>query len=94
MVQHYFVAAWVPPEKLPREFYMRKLDGSVDQFRRSGPGVIVPVPVAAPGSKVSLFLFPSMPARSCKAPSTIWHCPSPKVESARRVCGWWSTTAG
>ncbi|WP_291993543.1 membrane protein insertase YidC [Candidatus Accumulibacter sp. ACC003] len=54
MVQHYFVSAWIPPEGLAREFYMRKLDGSVDPAVSAG--VIVPVPVTAPGSKVALSL--------------------------------------
>ena len=51
MVQHYFVSAWIPQENQAREFYVRKLEGG------SAPavtaGVIVPTPVAAPGSKVS-----------------------------------------
>ncbi|WP_300454682.1 membrane protein insertase YidC [Accumulibacter sp.] len=51
MVQHYFVAAWLPAPGLPREFYMRRLEGG------SGPavaaGVIIPAPVAAPGSKIA-----------------------------------------
>ena len=51
MLQHYFVAAWVPQEKVPREYYVRKLDG--DASPRVAAGVIVPVPAVAPGSKVS-----------------------------------------
>jgi len=51
MVQHYFVAAWVPAEKLPREFYVRKLDGGVNPAVTAG--LIVPAPVVAPGAKVS-----------------------------------------
>ncbi|WP_313952486.1 membrane protein insertase YidC [Accumulibacter sp.] len=51
MVQHYFVSAWIPPEKLPREFYMRKLDGMAKPVVSAG--VIVPVPIAASGSKVA-----------------------------------------
>ncbi|WP_374277255.1 membrane protein insertase YidC [Azonexus sp.] len=47
MVQHYFVSAWVPQEKTPREFYMRKLDGG-NVFQA---GVIVPVAEIAPGAK-------------------------------------------
>lgn len=47
MVQHYFVAAWVPQDKTPREFYMRKLEtGNTFQA-----GVIVPVAEIAPGAK-------------------------------------------
>jgi len=52
MVQHYFVAAWIPEAGLPREFYMRKLEGSVNPAVSAG--VIVPAPVAAPGSKVTI----------------------------------------
>jgi YidC/Oxa1 family membrane protein insertase len=51
MVQHYFVAAWIPPTGLPREFYMRKLEGGVNPA--VAVGVIVPAPVAAPGAKVT-----------------------------------------
>ncbi|MBS1143873.1 MAG: yidC [Proteobacteria bacterium] len=58
MVQHYFVAAWVPKEKAQREFYMRKLEGS-NVFQT---GVIVPIAEIAPGAKgetaVSLYAGP------------------------------------
>lgn len=47
MVQHYFVSAWVPKDKVQREYYMRKLDGS-NVFQA---GVIVPVAEIAPGAK-------------------------------------------
>ena len=47
MVQHYFVAAWVPKDKAQREFYMRKVEGS-NVFQA---GVIVPVAEIAPGAK-------------------------------------------
>lgn len=55
MVQHYFVAAWVPKDKMPREFYMRKLEGG-NVFQA---GVIVPVTEIAPGNKAetSITLF-------------------------------------
>ncbi len=60
MVQHYFVSAWVPEEKLPGEFYVRKLEGS----GAVSAGVIVPVPAIAPGAKlsqsVSLFAGPQI----------------------------------
>jgi len=49
MVQHYFVAAWIPEIGLPREYYMRKVDNSLQPA--VGAGVIVPTPVVAPGSK-------------------------------------------
>jgi YidC/Oxa1 family membrane protein insertase len=51
MVQHYFVSAWIPPEKLSREFYVRKLEGGVHPAVTAG--VIVPAPTVAPGAKVS-----------------------------------------
>lgn len=52
MVQHYFVAAWIPEAGLPREFYMRKLESSTSPVVSAG--VIVPAPIAAPGSKVAI----------------------------------------
>lgn len=47
IVQHYFVSAWVPKDKTPREFYMRKLDGA-NVFQA---GVIVSIPEIARGAK-------------------------------------------
>jgi len=52
MIQHYFVAAWIPEPGLPREFYIRKLESS--QNPAVAAGVIVPVPLVAPGATVSL----------------------------------------
>ena len=58
MVQHYFVSAWVPKDKTPREYYMRKLEGG-NSFQA---GLIVPVAEIAPGAKgetsVSLYAGP------------------------------------
>ena len=51
MVQHYFVSAWIPQEKLAREFYVRKLEGTTPPAVTAG--VMVSAPVVAPGSKVS-----------------------------------------
>jgi YidC/Oxa1 family membrane protein insertase len=51
MVQHYFVSAWIPQEKLQREFYVRSLEGGASSI--AAAGVIVPVPTIAPGSKLS-----------------------------------------
>ncbi|MEI7612114.1 MAG: membrane protein insertase YidC [Betaproteobacteria bacterium] len=51
MVQHYFVSAWVPAESVPREFFIRKQDGSNPMTVSAG--VIVPIPAAAPGSKIN-----------------------------------------
>jgi YidC/Oxa1 family membrane protein insertase len=45
MIQHYFVAALLPPDKTQREFYTRKLDGDLYSI-----GVIVPIGPIAPGA--------------------------------------------
>jgi YidC/Oxa1 family membrane protein insertase len=45
MVQHYFVSAWLPGAKAPREFFTRKLGD--DLF---AAGVIVPMAAIAPGT--------------------------------------------
>lgn len=60
MLQHYFVAAWIPREKTNREFFTRKLQG--DSY---SAGVIVPVPAIAAGKKsvVSVPLYAG-PAQS------------------------------
>jgi len=54
MMQHYFVSAWLPPEKSPREFYARKLPDGL-----YAAGVIVATPPAAPNgtSSVGVQLF-------------------------------------
>jgi YidC/Oxa1 family membrane protein insertase len=54
MMQHYFVSAWLPPEKSPREFYARKLPDGL-----YAAGVILATPQAAPGesARVSTQLF-------------------------------------
>ncbi len=52
MVQHYFVAAWLPQGGLPREYYMRRIDGAGSPAFNAG--VIVPVPAAAPGATASI----------------------------------------
>ena len=44
MLQHYFVSAWLPASKGPREFYTKKLDGN--EF---SAGVILPVASIEPG---------------------------------------------
>jgi YidC/Oxa1 family membrane protein insertase len=60
MLQHYFVAAWLPKDKTNREFFTRKLEG--DAY---SAGVIVPVAAIAPGQKsvVSVPLYAG-PAQS------------------------------
>jgi YidC/Oxa1 family membrane protein insertase len=61
MVEHYFVAAWLPPEepKTPREFYARKLDNGL-----YAAGVIVAAQPIAPGAtgdiKVKLYAGPQI----------------------------------
>ncbi len=44
MLQHYFVSAWLPSGKGPREFYTKKLDGN--QF---SAGVVLPIADIEPG---------------------------------------------
>ena len=54
LVQHYFVSAWLPADKAPREYFAKKLpDGQY------AVGVIVATPELAPGAsaKVSVPLF-------------------------------------
>ncbi|WP_374325522.1 membrane protein insertase YidC [Azonexus sp.] len=46
MVQHYFVAAWVPAQGAQREYYMRKIDGS----NLYQTGIILPVSAIGPGT--------------------------------------------
>ena len=62
MVQHYFVSAWIPGEKLQREYYVRKLDGEASPLLSAG--VIVPEPVVAAGAKggssVALYAGPQI----------------------------------
>jgi YidC/Oxa1 family membrane protein insertase len=61
MVEHYFVAAWLPSDepKAPREFYARKLDNGL-----YAAGVIVPGPSIAPGAsgdiKAKLYVGPQV----------------------------------
>lgn len=47
ILQHYFVAVWLPKEKANREYFTRKLDG--DSY---SVGVILPEQVVNPGQKV------------------------------------------
>lgn len=46
MLQHYFVAAWLPKEKTKREYFTRKLDGNL-----FSAGVVLPEVVIEPGQK-------------------------------------------
>ena len=60
MLQHYFVAAWLPRDKTQREYYTKQLDGNL-----FAAGVILPVPAIEPGKSggVSLSLYAG-PAQS------------------------------
>ena len=49
MVQHYFLAAWLPKNGTPREFYTRKVDNNLYTA-----GVIVPAPAVQPGGAATL----------------------------------------
>lgn len=49
MVQHYFVSALLPPEKIAREFYARKLSDKLYSV-----GTIIPVGGIAPGATASI----------------------------------------
>jgi len=52
MVQHYFVAAWLAPERTPREYYTRRLqDGNF------AAGAIVPLAPAGEASVASVRLY-------------------------------------
>ncbi len=49
MLQHYFVAAWLPPSGLQREFFTRKVGNDLYTA-----GVILPMGAIAPGATASL----------------------------------------
>ncbi|MGA8147087.1 MAG: membrane protein insertase YidC [Gallionellaceae bacterium] len=49
IVQHYFVAAWLPQEKSQHEFYIKPLGNDLYSV-----GVVVPVPTAAPGQSITV----------------------------------------
>ncbi len=54
MLQHYFVAAWLPQDKAQREFYTKHLDNDLYTA-----GTILPLPTIAPGqsTKISVPLY-------------------------------------
>jgi YidC/Oxa1 family membrane protein insertase len=54
MLQHYFVSAWLPAAKGPREFYTKQLDGKL-----FSAGVILPIASIEPGQtgRVSTALY-------------------------------------
>lgn len=49
MLQHYFVAAWLPKDKTPREFYTKQLENGL-----YAAGVILPVATIAQGQNVKV----------------------------------------
>ena len=49
ILQHYFVAAWLPKENSNREYFTRKLDGDAYSV-----GVILPTQIVSPGQKISI----------------------------------------
>lgn len=49
ILQHYFVAAWLPKDKTNREFFTRKLDGGL-----YSAGVVLPVAAILPGQKATI----------------------------------------
>ena len=49
MVQHYFVSAWLPPDKAKREYFTKKVSD-----RLYTAGVIVSMPTIAPGASESV----------------------------------------
>ena len=49
MLQHYFLAAWLPKNGTPREFYTRKVDNNL-----YAAGVIVPAPEVQPGGTATI----------------------------------------
>jgi YidC/Oxa1 family membrane protein insertase len=57
IVQHYFVSAWLLPEKITREFYTKRLDDNL-----YAAGIIAPIANVAPGAvasqSVNLYLGP------------------------------------
>lgn len=66
MVQHYFVAAWLPQGKEKREFYARKVDGGNGSPEVIAAGLILPIAQIAPGEKgtqsISLYAGPQIQA--------------------------------
>lgn len=54
MLQHYFVAAWLPKDKIQREFYTKHLENNLYSV-----GLILPVKIVAPGqsTKISVPLY-------------------------------------
>ena len=49
MIQHYFVSAWLPQDKIKREYFTKKVSDKL-----YSAGVIVPMPSIAPGASQSI----------------------------------------
>ena len=49
MLQHYFVSAWLPPEKISREYYTKSLGNKLFSI-----GTILPIQTIAPGAQGSI----------------------------------------
>ncbi|HCJ51331.1 MAG: membrane protein insertase YidC [Gallionellaceae bacterium CG1_02_56_997] len=67
MLQHYFVAAWIPEQKTNREYFTRKLESGL-----YSAGVVIPVPAIAAGQKslvnVALYAGPAQSSINDIAP--------------------------
>jgi YidC/Oxa1 family membrane protein insertase len=67
MLQHYFVSAWLPKDKAPREFYAKKLEDNLYSV-----GLILPVDSIEPGGKgkvsVPLYIGPAQSSLDSLAP--------------------------
>ena len=70
MVQHYFVAAWVPQGKDQREFFARKVEGGNGSPLVTASGIILPIAQVAPGAtgsqSVTLYAGPQEQATLSK----------------------------
>ena len=78
MVEHYFVAAWLPPEsnKSTREFYVKKADNGLYD-----DGVILPLGTIAPGASASL----TVPLYAGPQEQDILKALAPGLENSRRL---------
>jgi YidC/Oxa1 family membrane protein insertase len=50
IVQHYFVTAWIAPDKLPREFFTKRLEGRLPLY---SAGIILPLGRIEAGATVT-----------------------------------------
>lgn len=67
MLQHYFVAAWLPTDKVQREFFTKQVEGNL-----YSAGVVLPVPAVDPGKQggvsLSLYVGPAQSTLNAIAP--------------------------